>query len=66
MRQTIGIESIGKERIVTTEDIIIHIFCVVDDGLNGVQKVVPAKLYPSEVVTIGLLFALIFVRFSAV
>jgi len=43
---------------VTTEDIIIHIFCAVDDMLVGVRKVPQAKLYPSEVVTIGILFAL--------
>ena len=42
----------------TTEDIIIHIFCAVDDALGKVKKVPQAKLYPSEVVTIGVLFAL--------
>ena len=42
----------------TTEDIIIHIFCLVDDALPGLKKEPNAKLYPSEVVTIGLLFAL--------
>jgi len=43
---------------VTTEDIIIHIFCKVDDRMPGVKKHPQAKLYPSELVTIGLLFAL--------
>ena len=57
-RQTIGIETIEKAPIVTTEDIIIHIFCNVDDRLSGVQKIPQAKLHPSEVVTIGILFAL--------
>lgn len=42
----------------TTEDIIIHIFYQVDNALKDVRKVPQAKLYPSEVVTIGLLFAL--------
>ncbi len=42
----------------TTEEIIVHIFCKVDDALGAVHKEVLAKLYPSEVVTIGILFAL--------
>jgi hypothetical protein len=42
----------------TTEDIIIQIFCLVDDKMAGVLKHSQAKLYPSELVTIGLLFSL--------
>ena len=42
----------------TTAEIIIHIFCLVDDGIGSVAKEACAKLYPSEVVTIGILFAL--------
>ena len=42
----------------TTEDIIIQIFCLVDDQMGAVAKHPQAKLYPSEVVTIGILFAL--------
>ena len=42
----------------TTEDIIIHIFCCVDDQMPDVKKMAQATLYPSEVVTIGILFAL--------
>jgi len=42
----------------TTEEIIIHIFCSVDDEMGEVEKVAQADLYPSEVVTIGILFAL--------
>jgi hypothetical protein len=42
----------------TTEDIIIQIFCVVDQAMSQVRKVPQAKLYPREVVTIGILFAL--------
>jgi len=43
---------------VTTEDIIIHIFCKVDDGMPAIKKHSQASLYPSELVTIGILFAL--------
>jgi hypothetical protein len=43
---------------VTTEDIIIPIFCKVDDGMPRIAKHSQAILYPSELVTIGLLFAL--------
>jgi len=45
----------------TTEDIIIHIFCHVDDQMKGEGVIIKhpqAKLYPSELVTIGILFAL--------
>lgn len=42
----------------TTEDIIIHIFYHVDNAMPHAQKTPQAKLYPSEVVTIGILFAL--------
>lgn len=49
----------------TTEDIILHIFCAVDDQMRAVTKVPQASLYPSEVVTIGILFALKGGRFRA-
>ncbi|HEX2908673.1 MAG TPA: hypothetical protein VHO69_17505 [Phototrophicaceae bacterium] len=49
----------------TTELIIILIFCAVDDGLGVVAKERNAKLYPSEVITIGILFALKGGRFRA-
>lgn len=49
----------------TTELIIILIFCVVDNGLGVVPKERNAKLYASEVVTIGILFALKGGRFRA-
>lgn len=42
----------------TTEDIIIHIFCKVDDRMPKIDKHSQSKLYPSELVTIGVLFAL--------
>jgi hypothetical protein len=42
----------------TTEDIIIYIFCLVDELMPEIAKHPQAKLYPSELVTIGILFAL--------
>ena len=41
-----------------TDEIIIRLFCMVDDELGAVNKRSDAHLYPSEIVTIGLLFAL--------
>ncbi|MEM4724430.1 MAG: hypothetical protein QXP01_05410, partial [Candidatus Hadarchaeum sp.] len=42
----------------TTGDIILHIFCFVDDHMPKMPRHPQAKLYPSELVTIGILFAL--------
>jgi hypothetical protein len=42
----------------TTEDIILHLFCYVDDRMGKMAKHPQAKLYPSELVTSGLLAAL--------
>ena len=42
----------------TTEDFIISLFCLVDDRMGKPDKRSDAKLYPSELVTIGLLYAL--------
>jgi hypothetical protein len=42
----------------TTEDIIIHIFYLVAVSLPDIQRHPQAKLYPSELVTIGILFSL--------
>ena len=42
----------------TTGDIILHIFDLVDDNLPKIPKHPQAKLYPSELVTIGILFSL--------
>src|SRR6266545_546186 len=42
----------------TTEDIIIHIFYLVDEGIKDAHRVPQTHLYPSEIVTIGVLFAL--------
>ena len=42
----------------TTEDIILHIFYLVATSLPDIPRHPQAKLYPSELVTIGILFAL--------
>ena len=42
----------------TTEDIIIQIFCLVDDQMQEIKKHPQAKLYPSELVIISILFSL--------
>ena len=48
-----------------TEEIIIRLFCMVDDKLAHVNKRKNAHLYPSEIVTIGILFALKGVHYRA-
>ena len=42
----------------TTTDFTIELFCRVDDAMAGAKKHSQAKLYPSEVVTLAILFAL--------
>ncbi len=42
----------------TNEDFITELFCRVDDAMRDVGKHSQASLYPSEVVTLGILFAL--------
>lgn len=42
----------------TTEEFIIAVFCEIDDRMPNMPKHRQAKLYPSELVTIGVLFAL--------
>lgn len=42
----------------TTQDSITVLFCWVDDIMLDVPRYSQANLYPSEVVTLGLLFAL--------
>lgn len=41
-----------------TDEIIIRLFCIVADTISDDNKRSDAHLYPSEIVTIGLLFAL--------
>src|SRR5512136_383357 len=42
----------------TTEEIIIWILCLVEERMPPIKKHPQAKLYPSELVMIGILFAL--------
>ena len=42
----------------TTKDFIADLFCRVDDRMKNVPNHSQAALWPSEVVTIGLLFAI--------
>src|SRR5712691_3313538 len=48
----------GTEESMTTIDFITDLFCQVDDHLSGLPKHPEAHLWPSEVVTLGLLHAL--------
>src|SRR6267142_1579481 len=48
----------GTEESMTTIDCITALFCQVDDHLPGIPKHPEAHLWPSEVVTLGLLHAL--------
>ncbi len=48
-----------------TEEIITRLFCLVDDKLAHVNKRRNAHLYPSEIVTIGILFTLKGVHYRA-
>ena len=41
-----------------TRDFIVDLFCRIDDAMTDVSKHSQAKLFPSELVTLGLLFAL--------
>jgi hypothetical protein len=50
--------TVKRIRTVTTEDFIISLFCLVDDRMGKMPKRSDASLYPSELVTIGLLYAL--------
>ena len=42
----------------STEDMLLRIFWIVDEQMADVKKRSDAKLYPSEIVTIGLMIAL--------
>jgi len=42
----------------TTLDFVIDLFVRVDDAMKNVRKHSQAKLYPSELVTLGLLYAI--------
>ena len=47
-----------RENLVNTEHFIIELFCRVDDQMLGVGKHTQARLYPSKVVALALLFIL--------
>jgi len=49
---------LGAEESMTTIEFITALFCQVDDQLAGLPKHPEARLWPSEVVTLGLLHAL--------
>ena len=55
----------SQEDGMPTDEIIIRLFCMVDDQFGSVNKRSDALLYPSEIVTIGLLFSLKGGRFRA-
>jgi hypothetical protein len=48
----------AEESMTTTIEFITALFCQVDDQLSGLPKHPEAHLWPSEVVTLGLLHAL--------
>src|SRR5947209_19114410 len=50
--------AVRRSGAVATQDFVIWLFCLVDDRLNCRHKHPQAQLWPSELVTIGLLFAL--------
>jgi hypothetical protein len=43
---------------VTDSDFIIELFCRVDDEMKEVKKHSQAQMYPSEIITLGIIFAL--------
>jgi hypothetical protein len=53
-----GVQSLIKEIRMSTVDCIIGLYIRVDEMLHDAPKHPQARLYPSEVVTLGLLFAL--------
>jgi hypothetical protein len=60
-RATIQVAETNWRVTMTTRDIIIHMFCTVDDRMKRHVDTVKhrqAELYPSERVTFGILFAL--------
>lgn len=48
----------------STEEVIIRLFWIVDDRMRHVKKRSDAKLYSSEIVTVGRLFTLKDGKFS--
>jgi hypothetical protein len=48
--------------IMTTEDFIIELFCNIDNKMTGLKKHPQSNLYPSEIGTLAVLFAIKGVR----
>ena len=48
----------GRRNLRTTEEFIIDLFCRIDDAMKGIPKHSQSNLFPSEIVTLGILFAL--------
>jgi hypothetical protein len=48
----------ARSKTMTTTDFITQLFCRIDDAMAGVPKHSQSKLYPGEVVTLGILYAL--------
>jgi hypothetical protein len=64
--QTVSVEiAVGRDRCGRHRRFVIALFCVVDDRLACRHKHPQAHLWPNELVTIGLLFALKAVRSGA-
>lgn len=49
---------IERRNLMTTGYIFLYIFCITDDSFLDIAKHPQSKLYPSELVTIGILFCL--------
>ena len=47
-----------RRNLMTTEDFITELFCRIDDAMKAVAKHPLGLLFPSEIVTLGVLFAL--------
>jgi hypothetical protein len=50
--------SSNSSNLIKTNDFTITLFCRVDDQMQGITKHPQDSLYPSEVVTLAILFAL--------
>jgi hypothetical protein len=47
-----------EDSFMSMDDLIIHLFCRIADTLQDVKQHKQAKLHPSEVVTIGVMYAI--------
>lgn len=53
-----GDQTFNKEQAPCRFKIFSELFCRIDDAMGDIPKHMQAKLYPSEIVTLGLVFAL--------